>query len=321
MPLTKIENPKVKTVAVLLGGWSAEQDVSKASGAACAKALRNKGYAVHEITVEADLRKLLDDLSDAAPDVVFNALHGTGGEDGCIQAVLDILGLAYTHSGRLASALAMDKQRAKLTVSSAGVQIPKGVVLSPEDIRSGNIPLAPPYVVKPNREGSSVGVYIIRPGDNRLDKVLKGWDFGEALVEKYIPGRELTVAVAGSNDNDITALTVTEITANTGFYDYDAKYKQGGSQHVYPADIPADVFQTAMDWAVASHKALGCRGVSRTDFRYDDNLPGASGLFYLETNTQPGMTATSLVPEQAAYAGFSFDDLVQWMVETAACPS
>jgi D-alanine-D-alanine ligase len=320
MPLTKIETPKVKTVAVLYGGWSKEQDVSRASGKACAQALRNKGYEVREIEVEADLKKLLNDLSDL-PDVVFNALHGTGGEDGCIQGVLDMLGVPYTHSGRLASALAMDKQRAKLTVEKAGVQVAEGLVLSAEDIRAGNIPLDPPYVIKPNHEGSSVGVFIIREGDNRLNTVLKNWHFGEAVVERYIPGRELTVSVAGSNNNDISALTVTEITSSSGFYDYDAKYKEGGSIHVVPAQVPADVFDTAMDWAVKSHKALGCQGVTRTDFRYDNSQSGTSGLYYLETNTQPGMTSTSLVPEQAGYAGFSFDDLVQWMVETAACRS
>lgn len=312
-----IEKTKVKTVAVLMGGWSNEHDVSMVSGSAVAKGLRRCGYNVQEIVVGRDLSGLITAL-DYKPDVVFNALHGVGGEDGRIQSVLDILGLKYTHSDHLASAIAMDKMKSKALVAARGVRVPDGVVLPAPLLKNPeNFLDTYPLVIKPNQEGSSVGVYIIKKGDNRLDKIASDWTFGDALVEQYIPGRELTVSVMSMPNNHAKALTVTEITAKTDFYDYEAKYSEGGSVHILPADVPDDVFETAMEWAELSHIALGCGGASRTDFRYDDSQSGINGLYYLETNTQPGMTPTSLVPEQAAYCGMEFDELVRWMVETA----
>ena len=316
--LKKITTPKVKTVAVLMGGWSREDAVSFVSGKACAKALRECGYDVREIEVTRDLKQFIEDLGDL-PDVIFNALHGKGGEDGCIQGVLDMLGVRYTHSGRLASALAMDKSQSKTLVSKHGVQCPEGHIISIEDLSSDTIPLTPPYIIKPNREGSSVGIYIIREGDNRIPDIAQNWDFGEILIEQYIPGRELTVTVVSTNGNDAEALTVTEIMPHTQFYDYEAKYETGGSTHALPAQVPTDIFEIAQLWAIKAHQALGCSGVTRSDFRYDDTRPGTSGLFYLETNTQPGMTPTSLSPEQAEYTGLNFNDFVQWMVENAQC--
>lgn len=310
--------PKVKTVAVLMGGWSSERDVSLVSGRACAAGLRNRGYEVREIDVTRDLEKLIRDLTPA-PEVVFNALHGIGGEDGCIQSVLDILGLPYTHSGRLASALAMDKQRSKHIVAAEGVRTAEGHIVSAAAIRAFDLPLPPPFVLKPNQEGSSVGVYIIREADKNLADIFDNWHFGDMLIEAYVPGRELTVAVMGQDDRDAKAMTVTEIAPKTAFYDYEAKYAAGGSDHILPAPVPKVVFDLARDWAVKAHLALGCRGVTRSDFRYDDSLDGTEGLYYLETNTQPGMTPTSLVPEQAALCGISFGALVRWMVEDASC--
>lgn len=306
-----------KTVAVLMGGWSAERDVSLTSGRACAKALRDKGYAVCEIDVQRDLQALLAALTPV-PDVVFNALHGRGGEDGCIQGVLEILNIPYTHSAPLASALAMNKHKAKEILRPLGMPCADGQLVHIDDIRKGRVPLAPPYVVKPNEEGSSVGVYIVREGDNRPPLGLDKWSYGPtALVEKYIPGRELSVAVMGTAKEKARALTVTEIRTQAAFYDYEAKYAAGGSSHVIPAPIQSDVFNEALRLAAFAHENLGCTGVTRSDFRYNDNEAGVSGLVYLETNTQPGMTPTSLVPEQAAYIGLSFGDLVAWLVENA----
>lgn len=306
-----------KTVAVLMGGWSAEREVSLSSGAACAKALRAQGYDVREIDVRRDLSALLAALTPA-PDVVFNALHGKGGEDGCIQGVLEMLDIPYTHSGPLPSALAMNKQKAKEVLKPLGMRCPEGKLVHIDDIRAGAEPMARPYVVKPNAEGSSVGVYIVRPGDNKPPLGLDTWNYGSwALVEEYIPGRELSVAVMGSRGEKARALTVTEIRTHVDFYNYEAKYAQGGSTHVIPAPIDGAVFDEAMRMAAFAHEKLGCTGVSRSDFRYNDNEPGVSGLYYLETNTQPGMTPTSLVPEQAAHMGLSFGELVAWLVEHA----
>lgn len=306
-----------KTVAVLMGGWSAERDVSLSSGGACAKALRSKGYHVREIDVRRDLQDLITQLTPK-PDVVFNALHGQGGEDGCIQGVLEILNIPYTHSAPLPSALAMNKQKAKEVLKPLGVPCPEGALVDIEDIKKGKAPFDAPYVVKPNSEGSSVGVYIVRPGDNKPPMGLDKWAYGKyALVEKYIPGRELSVAVMGIRDKKARALTVTEISTNIDFYNYEAKYAAGGSTHHIPAPINQAVFDEAMRVAVFAHENLGCTGVTRSDFRYNDNAEGVTGLFYLETNTQPGMTPTSLVPEQAAYTGMDFGDLVSWLVENA----
>ncbi|HEX2752633.1 MAG TPA: D-alanine--D-alanine ligase [Alphaproteobacteria bacterium] len=306
-----------KTVTVLMGGWSAERDVSLSSGRACAQALRDKGYDVREVDVQRDITDLLAQLTPK-PDVIFNALHGKGGEDGSIQGVLEMLDIPYTHSGPLASALAMNKQKAKEVLKPMGVRCPDGKIVHIDDIRQGVEPMPKPYVVKPNAEGSSVGVYIVRPGDNKPPLGLDKWAYGPyALVEEYIPGRELSVAVMGGRDAEAKALTVTEIKTHIDFYNYEAKYAAGGSTHVIPADIHPDVFNEAMRVAAFAHEKLGCSGVSRSDFRYNDNEPGVSGLYYLETNTQPGMTPTSLVPEQAAHIGLSFGDLVEWLVENA----
>lgn len=307
-----------KTVAVLMGGWSSEREVSLSSGKACAKALRDQGYKVIDIDVKRDLKDLLSKL-EPKPDVAFNALHGRGGEDGCIQGVLEILGIPYTHSAPLASALAMNKQKAKEILKPMGVPCPEGQLVHIDDLRKGVVPFKPPYVVKPNNEGSSVGVYIIKEGDNKPAAGLDKWSYGPyALVEKYIPGKELSVGVMSVRGEKPKAFTVTEIRTAAEFYDYEAKYAEGGSTHILPAAISKEVFNEAMRVAAFAHEKLGCTGVTRSDFRYNDNEPGVSGLFYLETNTQPGMTPTSLVPEQAAHVGMSFGELVAWLVENAA---
>ena len=300
-----------KSVTVLMGGWSAEREVSLASGAACADALNDVGYDVTRVDVSRNLKTLIDALKPA-PDVVFNALHGRFGEDGRIQSLLDILGLPYTHSGVLASALAMDKQSAKALFAARGIPCPEGKLLTIAEI-GDSMPLNPPFVVKPNNEGSSVGVMVIRQGDNRV--TFDNWPYGDdVLVEQYIDGRELTVAVIGDR-----ALGVTELRPNVGFYDYEAKYTDGKTEHLCPAPIPDEITELAMEYAVLAHQALGCRGVSRSDFRYDDTESSPGRLYMLEVNTQPGMTPLSLVPEQAAHAGMSMSDLVAWMVENATC--
>lgn len=302
-----------KKVVVLMGGISAEREVSLDSGRACAEALREAGYQVSEIDVGRDMAKLVKALTPK-PDVVFNALHGRWGEDGCMQGLLELMGLVYTHSGVMASALAMDKQIAKRIVAAAGVVSPKGLVVSREELLRAD-PMARPFVVKPVREGSSVGVKMVREGDNEPILGTKTWEFGdELLVEEFIPGRELTVSVMGDR-----ALAVTEIVARVGFYDYRAKYSEGHADHIVPAQLPDSVTEDALSAALAAHRALGCRGVTRSDFRYDDTGGTPGKLFYLETNTQPGMTALSLVPEQAAHIGMSFPELCSWMVENATC--
>tara|TARA_R110002124_G_scaffold61962_1_gene169440 strand:+ start:45843 stop:46745 length:903 start_codon:yes stop_codon:yes gene_type:complete len=295
-------------VAVLMGGWSAEREVSLVSGAACAKALQDAGYQVTTIDVQRDVGALITRLYPR-PDAVFNALHGRFGEDGCIQGLLDILGIPYTHSGVLASAVAMDKPMAKRLFEAEGIPVADHVVTTIEAARAKE-PMARPYVAKPMNEGSSVGVHIVREGDNEPPFEGSGWSYGElVMIERYIPGRELTVSVMGGK-----ALAVTEITTGRGFYDYDAKYINGGSIHVIPAEVDKSFYDQAMDLSERAFKAIGCRGVARTDFRYDGDT-----LYMLEINTQPGMTPTSLVPEQAAHAGLSFQDLVVWMVEQAEC--
>jgi len=301
-----------KRVAVLMGGWSAEREVSLTSGQACVRALAEAGYDAVAIDVRRDLPALLADL-EPRPDVVFNALHGPGGEDGMIQGVLEILNLPYTHSGILASALAMHKPTAKTVMAAAGVRVPPGRTLPLADLAEGH-PLEPPYIVKPVDEGSSIGVHFVWPGDNR-PPIDPDWPFGsEVLAEPYIPGRELTVAVMGDR-----ALAVTEIRPREGFYSYEAKYTDGRADHIVPAELPDAVTEACLDMALAAHRALGCTGVSRADFRWDDGRPGLEGLFLLEVNTQPGMTPLSLVPEQAAHRGIDFPTLCSWMVENASC--
>jgi D-alanine-D-alanine ligase len=301
-------------VAVLYGGISAERDVSLSSGVQVIAALRESGFGVISIDVGPDLGAVIAALTPK-PDVVFNALHGRFGEDGAIQGVLDWLGVRYTHSGVRASALAMDKPAAKALFVSANLPVAAGRIVSIEDLVAGD-PLPRPYVVKPLNEGSSVGVTVVRSGDNRRMEIVRDWTFGPvALVEEYIPGRELTVGVL-----DERALAVTEIRAVAGtFYDYESKYADGGSRHIIPADIHPAAYTQAMDVAVAAHRVLGCRGATRCDFRYDDTAGEPGRLVLLEINTQPGLTSTSLLPEQAAHCGMSFSQLCAWMVENAAC--
>jgi D-alanine-D-alanine ligase len=292
---------------------SAEREVSLASGAQVIAALREGGYQVRAIDAGPDLGALIAALTPA-PDVVFNALHGRFGEDGAIQGVLDWLAIPYTHSGVRASAIAMDKQAAKSLFAAHGLPVPHGRVIPVGDLEQGD-PLPRPYVVKPLNEGSSVGVTIVQSGDNRRVQILETWRFGPlAMVEDYIPGRELTVAVMGER-----ALAVTEIVARHGFYDYEAKYAEGGSRHLLPAPVHPDIYAQALEIAVAAHRALGCRGATRADFRYDDTAGSPGRLVLLEVNTQPGMTRTSLLPEQAAHVGISFPALCRWMIENAAC--
>ncbi len=301
-------------VAVLYGGISAEREVSLSTGLQVTSALRQAGFAVDAVEVGQDLGAVIAALSPK-PDAVFNALHGRFGEDGAIQGVLDWLGIPYTHSGVRASALAMDKQVAKAVFASAGLPVANGRVVAIEELEAAD-PLPVPYVVKPVNEGSSVGVSVVRQGDNRRASIARGWAFGPtALVEEYIPGRELTVAVL-----DDRALAVTEIRAVAGsFYDYESKYADGGSRHIIPAGVHPNAYAQAMTVAVAAHRALGCRGATRSDFRYDDTAGEPGRLVLLEINTQPGLTPTSLLPEQAAHLGISFPRLCAWMVENAAC--
>jgi D-alanine-D-alanine ligase len=303
----------MKRVVLLMGGRSAEREVSLVSGRECAAGLAEAGYKVTTVDVRDDLTVVLKAL-DPKPDFVFNALHGRYGEDGTIQGVLDWLGIPYTHSGVLASALAMDKTVAKRLFESAGLRCPAGQLVHRSAVQAGDV-LARPYVVKPNNEGSSVGVTIVRQGDNALPFSGIDWPFGDqVLVEPYIPGRELTVGVMGDRP-----LAVTELRPRQGFYDYTAKYTEGRTEHLVPAPLPPAVYEAALQSALTAHKVLGCRGVSRADFRYDDSKDNPSGLYLLEVNTQPGMTPLSLVPEQARYLGISFSELVGWIAEQARC--
>ena len=299
-------------IVVLMGGRSAEREVSLSSGRGVMKALKEEGFDPVEIDPGEDL---MAQLRAARPDAVFNALHGRFGEDGTVQGLLELMRLPYTHSGVLSSALAMHKERTKDVYRAAGLPVVKSIVCDRREAGARHL-MEPPYVVKPVNEGSSVGIFIIRKGDNRPPAALGAEDWNlssEMMVEEFVPGRELTVSVMGER-----ALCVTEITTDLEFYDYEAKYAPGGSQHVLPAQVPDSVARDCMEMSIIAHKALGCRGVSRTDFRYDDT--GARPrLILLETNTQPGMTPTSLVPEQAAYIGMSYAKLCRWMVEDASC--
>ncbi len=302
-------------VAVLMGGLSSEREVSLSSGKGCVDALTRLGARVSAVDAGRDVAQVLARLK---PDAAFNALHGVWGEDGCVQGVLETLRIPYTHSGVLASALAMDKAKAKAVMAAAGVVVPGGGLFDRFEAARDHV-MAPPYVVKPNAEGSSVGVFLVFEGAHRPPQELASasWTYGDqVMVEPYIPGKELAVAVMGERAGP-RALAVTDIVAATGFYDYEAKYGEGGSRHVVPAPIPAPAAQRAMRLAERAHAAIGCRGVTRSDFRYDDIN---DVLVLLEVNTQPGMTPTSLVPEQAAHLGMSYDDLVFWITEDASCP-
>ncbi len=302
-------------VAVLMGGLSPEREVSLSSGRMCADALEGQVGRITRVDAGRDLAQVLAELK---PDVAFNALHGVWGEDGCVQGILETLQIPYTHSGVMASALAMDKDKSKAVLKAAGIRVPGGGLFDRHEVAARHV-IAPPYVVKPNAEGSSVGVYLVREGANRpvAEVGEPGWTYGEmVMVEPFIPGRELAVTVIGEKSGP-RALTVTDITPTKGFYDYEAKYAPGGSRHVLPADLPPHVFEASLRESERAHTALGCRGVTRSDFRFDDLN---DDLVLLEVNTQPGMTPTSLAPEQAAFTGMAYVDLVRWMVEDASCP-
>jgi D-alanine-D-alanine ligase len=306
----------MKHVAVLMGGWSAEREISLRSGQACADAAERGGYRVSRLDVN---REVAASLRALKPDVALNVLHGRPGEDGTLQGLLEILGIPYSHSGVLASALAMQKDIAKTVLKAAGVPVPGGVVASRAEAASRHL-LPPPYVIKPVAEGSSVGVFIVREDHKHPPQELTrpDWSFGDrVLVEPYIPGKELTCAVMGDK-----ALGVIEIVPTVKFYDYEAKYAPGGSKHLLPAPISKEIYEECRRLSLAAHRALGCRGVTRSDFRCDDSLSGAKGniqgLACLEVNTQPGMTEVSLVPELAQHAGIGFEDLVRWMIEDAS---
>ena len=294
-------------VAVLLGGPSAEREVSLSTGRECAAALRDEGFEVVELDAGLDLPARLSEIS---PDVVFNALHGRWGEDGCVQGLLEWLRIPYTHSGVLASALALDKTRTKEAYRAAGLPVAESRIACRAEVEARHV-MEPPYVVKPNNEGSSVGIYIVQAQANRPPQLSAEMP-DHVMVEQYVQGRELTVTVMGDK-----ALVVTDIITE-GWYDYTAKYAPGGSRHVLPADLPAEITEACLDYALRAHNALGCRGISRTDFRWDEER-GLAGLILLETNTQPGMTPTSLSPEQAAHVGMSFGKLCRWLVEDASC--
>ena len=303
-----------KHVAVLMGGWSAEREVSLRSGAACAKALEGEGFRVTAIDVD---RAIGETLTKLKPDVALNALHGRIGEDGTVQGILEVLRIPYTHSGVLASALAMQKDKAKLVMAAAGVPVAHGITVDRREAAKRHV-LPPPYVVKPVNEGSSVGVIIVREDRSHPPQELgrEDWPYGDqVLAETFIAGRELTCAVIDGKPTGVI-----DIRPATGlFYDYDAKYAQGGSIHVLPANLKENIYQSVQELTLKAHRALGCRGVSRSDLRYDDRPDGTGALVVLEVNTQPGMTETSLVPEMAAHAGYSFGGLVRWMVEDASC--
>ncbi len=295
-----------------MGGPSSEREVSLSTGRGCVKALRGEGYQVVEVDCGPDLPAVLADLK---PDVCFNALHGRWGEDGCVQGLLEWLRIPYTHSGVLASALAMDKTRTKEVYRAHGLPVAESVIAPKAAVMAHHV-LAPPYVVKPNNEGSSVGVYLVETGANAPPQLSDEMP-EHVMVEAFVKGRELTCSVMGDGPDDPGALTVTDILTD-GWYDYDAKYKPGGSRHVVPAEVPPEIFDACMAMATTAHRILGCRGVSRTDFRWDEEQ-GMDGLILLETNTQPGMTPTSLTPEQAALMGYDFGALCRWLVEDASC--
>ena len=301
-------------VAVLMGGLSSEREVSLSSGKQCAVALEGQVARVTRVDAGRDLAQVLAALK---PDVVFNALHGDWGEDGCVQGILETLQIPYTHSGLLASAITMDKDKSKAVLRAAGIVVPGGGLFDRHAVARGHV-IAPPYIVKPNAEGSSVGVYRVLEGEPPVAAVgAEDWTYGEqVMVEPFIPGKELAVTVIGEATGP-RALTVTDITPVKGFYDYEAKYAAGGSIHKLPADLPPAVFETALRQSELAHTALGCRGISRSDFRYDDVK---DVLVLLEVNTQPGMTPTSLAPEQAAFVGMDYKALVRWIVEDASCP-
>lgn len=314
-----------KKVAVLMGGWSAEREVSLVSGGAVCKALQELGHDVRAIDVQRDATGLVQAITQQAggkPDVVFNALHGRVGEDGTVQGLLEFVGIPYTHSGVLASALAMDKPSMKAAAAACGVRCAQGLVVSRKDILAKGYPLKPPFVIKPVNEGSSVGVRVVKT-DAQLESIEEdGWIYGDkVLIEAFVPGHELTVSVLGDGEKT-KALAVTELRPkNHDFYDYTAKYSDGQTDHLLPAPIPEEVAEEAKRQAVLAYKAAGCQGAARADFRWDDTQKGTEGLIFLELNTQPGLTPLSLLPEQAAFAGMGFNELVSWILDHPTCPA
>ena len=304
-------DPELTHVAMLMGGWSNEREVSLSSGRACTKGLEEAGFKVTQIDVQPDI---IDQLKDLKPDVAFNALHGKWGEDGHIQAILETMKIPYTHSGVLASALAMNKHLCKSAVAKVRVPVVEHQIAELRDVIENEV-MPPPFVVKPVSDGSSVGVHIVDRGTNSLVSAIEQEEYAPdslVMVERYVPGRELTCAVMGN-----VALGVTDIVSTAGFYDYAAKYQPGGSEHILPADIPEQVYRRIQKYALAAHTELGCKGVSRSDFRYNDTEGTDGEVIFMEINTQPGMTATSLVPEMAAHAGHEFGDLLTWMINDA----
>jgi D-alanine-D-alanine ligase len=302
-------------VAVLIGGWSAEREVSLNSGKACANALEGEGFRVTRIDVD---RSLPERLREARPDVCFNALHGKGGEDGVVQGILEMLEIPYTHSGVLASALAMDKAKAKIVMADAGIPVAEHLIVARAAAAKAHV-MPPPYVIKPVAEGSSVGVFIVRADHAHPPQELTAaeWSFAEeVMAERYVGGRELTCAVMGDRPLGVIEILPAE---GLAFYDYQAKYAPGGSRHVLPAEISPNIYELVQKLSLKAHQALGCRGISRADFRFDDRPGGTGELVCLEVNTQPGMTATSLVPELASHSGLTFGELVRWIVEDASC--
>jgi D-alanine-D-alanine ligase len=306
-----------KRVTVMMGGWSAERDVSMVSGRGIAAALAERGYDVRTLDPPRDLAGLAAALSPK-PDAVFNALHGTGGEDGTLQALLDIMDVPYTHSGMLASAVAMNKPLTKRIAGTVGVPSPEGLIVTSAALKAGH-PIPPPYVVKPIADGSSVGIAIVHKNANAPADNPAWAEDEELLVEPFVPGRELTVTVMSRPGEDARALGVTEIVYKSEIFDYTVKYSEGYATHILPAKIPESVYAASMLYARLTHEVIGCTGVTRSDFRWDDTQPGVEGLYFLEINTQPGMTPISLVPEQARLAGMSYGDLVEWILEGATC--
>ena len=306
---------KFEHVAVLMGGWSAEREVSLNSGKACADALEGEGYRVTRVDVD---RRLPERLHEIKPNVCFNALHGKGGEDGTIQGILETLQIPYTHSGVLTSALAMHKGKAKLVFAEAGIPVAEDRIVPRLEAAKSHV-MPPPYVIKPVDEGSSVGVFIVREDHTHPPQELTAsdWEFAdEVMAERYVAGRELTCAVMGDRPLGVIEILPTE---GLAFYDYQSKYAPGGSRHVLPAEISPNIYELVQKLSLKAHQALGCRGISRADFRFDDRAGGTGELICLEVNTQPGMTATSLVPELAGHSGLTFGELVRWIVEDASC--
>lgn len=305
---------KPKKIAVLKGGWSSEREVSLSSGTEVSKALREAGYEVVEIDVKKDLPELLTALDTHKPDVIFNALHGTGGEDGTIQGVLDMIGIPYTHSGLAASAYAMDKVKTKHILAMEGIPVAEDKTMLGDGLRDGH-PMAAPYVIKPVAEGSSVGVFVVKNSDDTatLERALHALRGKLVMVERYIPGKELTVAVLEDENGVAEPLTITELQPKNTFYDYQAKYTDGFTEHIVGTTLPGKIGRALMDYAVLAHKTMGCCHVSRSDFRYNEN----DGIIFLEINTQPGMTSLSLLPEQAKHCGITFPQLVSQIVEAA----